>query len=202
MALSTRILSATALLFAAGCSQAVPEAPPLAGAWSVDSDRSHVSFATVKAGEIAEAHTFKTVSGTVSADGAATLEIDLASVATGIDVRDQRMRDILFEVANDPSAVATTQIDPGAFSGLGVGESITLPVTAKLSLHGMEGELEAELEVTRIAPGAVQAVTTKPIIVEAAGYGLTDGVEQLRELAGLPSIAPVVPVSLSLVFTQ
>jgi polyisoprenoid-binding protein YceI len=200
--LLTRMVSATALFLVAGCSQPSAEAPPLAGDWSVDGSRSLVSFATVKAGDIGEAHEFTGVSGSVAADGTAELDIDLATVSTGIDVRDQRMRDILFDVAANPVAVATVKLDPAAFSGLGVGDSVTLPVTATLSLHGVEGEVEAELEVTRIAPGAVQVVTTKPIIVDAASFALTDGVEQLRELAGLPSITPVVPVNLSLVFKQ
>ena len=48
----------------------------------------------------------------------------------------------------------------------------------------------------------VVASTSKPIIVTAASHGLVDGVEALREIAGLPSISRSVPVTFNVVFEE
>jgi polyisoprenoid-binding protein YceI len=175
---------------------------PLDGAWTLDPAQSRVAFTTVKAGEIAEAHGFRTLSGSVGADGAATLAIDLASVSTNVDIRNERMREFLFETGAYPVATVTAQLDPAAFSALKVGESKLQPVEATLDLHGVKSPVEAELAVTRIAGGEVKVETAAPIIVDAGTYGLTEGVAKLQELAGLPGITPQVPVSVSLVFAK
>jgi len=193
---------ASGALALAACSSGPVEEAPLAGAWTLDGDASRLSFVTVKAGQLAEAHHFPGLTGSVSAEGAAELAIDLASVQTNIDVRNERMGTMLFEVATFPAATVTAQLDPAAFAALKTGESTVQPVTATLDLHGVQGEVPAELAVTRIAADKVKVETVTPIIVEAASYGLDTGVEALREVAGLDSIAPAVPVSFSLTFTQ
>ncbi|PQA85675.1 YceI family protein [Hyphococcus luteus] len=200
MKLLTRSIIASACLGLAACSQ--PAETPLNGAWTVDGAESHFSFVTVKAGAIAEAHSFGSVTGSVSADGAAQIDIDLDTVETNIDIRNERMREFLFETDSFPTATVTAQLDPSVFAQLGVGESVTQPVTATLNLHGVENDVDAELSVTRIGPDKVLVATTEPIIINADSFDLGDGVEKLRELAGLPGITPQVPVAFSLVFTR
>lgn len=192
--------SAAALLLLAACSQA--PAPLAQGSWTLDPARSELSFVTVKAGTVAEAHSFGKLAGSVGPDGAAVLDIDLASVATGVDIRDQRMRDVLFETATYPKASVSAKLDPAAFAQLGVGESKTVPITATLDLHGMKEAVDTKLTVTRAGPDMVLVTTTRPIIVDAASFGLGEGVEKLRELASLPAIAPAVPVSFTLTYTR
>lgn len=198
-----RIAAIAALLPLAACSQAPAEPAPLTeGAWTLDPAASELSYVSIKSGEIAEANSFETLSGNVSADGAATVEIDLASVSTGVDIRDERMRDIFFVVADNPTATVTARIDAGAFETLKVGESTRATLDGTLSLKGVEAPFEADVTVTRAGPDRVIAVSNKPVIVEASRFELTDGLAQLQELAGLPSITPVVPVSFSLAFTR
>ena len=112
------------------------------------------------------------VSVEVSGEGAATVSIDLASVETNIDIRNERMREFLFETATYPEATVSAQLDPAAFSQLKIGEQIVQPVSAKLKLHGAESDLETELAVTRIGPDKVQVETTAPIIVDADTFAL------------------------------
>lgn len=193
-------LAACAALALAGCSKGPP---PLAeGSWTLDNARSHFSYVTVKAGTVAEANSFDTLSGSVAADGAATLEIDLSSVDTGVDIRNQRMREVLFDVAANPKASVTAKLDPASFDGLGVGQSKLVPISATLDLHGMSDKVDATLDVTRAGPDTVVVSTAKPIIIDAAAFGLGAGVEKLRELANLPAITPVVPVSFTLTYTR
>ena len=200
-----RPILASAALYLAACSQPAATGntlPPLDGNWTVSSGDTHFSIVTVKAGTVAEAHTFSDLTGSVSADGAVKVEIPLSTIATNIDIRDERMRDFLFETATFPTATVTAQVNPAAFADLGIGDSLTVPVAATLDLHGQTGEIDTDLVVTRIGADKVQVATSTPIIIHADDYALGAGVEKLRELASLPAITPSVPVSFSIVFTR
>jgi polyisoprenoid-binding protein YceI len=157
---------------------------------------------SIKQGEIAEANTFESVTGSVTAEGAATIEIDLASVSTGVDIRDERMRDIFFVVASNPTATVTAKVNPATFEALGVGESADTTLDGTLSLAGVEAPFQAELSVTRAGSDRVIAVTDKPVIIDAGRFELTDGLSRLQELAGLDSITPAVPVTFSIAFER
>ncbi|WP_432201361.1 YceI family protein [Erythrobacter sp. W53] len=187
----------------AACSQAPAEAPSVTdSAWALDPAASSLTYVSIKADELAEINSFEKLSGGVTAAGEANVEIDLASVSTGIDIRDERMREVFFVVADNPTASVTAQIDPAAFSGLAVGESTTTELEGTLTLKGIEAPFQSEVRVTRAASDRVIAASTDPVIVEARTLELLDGLAQLQELAGLPSITPVVPVTFSLTFER
>lgn len=172
------------------------------GEWLLDGDNSRLSYVSVKADEIAETNEFEALSGSVSEQGAAVLEIDLATVSTGVDIRDERMRDVLFDVAKNPKATVTVQLDARGFESLEVGDNTIQVVEGKLAVKGVEIDVEAEVDVTRTGADRVTVVTTKPVIVGAEALELTDGLAQLQELANLPSITPVVPVTFNLTFER
>lgn len=201
---SLRLAAAAAtLLLASACSQAPVEPPALTtGAWSVDSEASELAYVSIKQGEIAEINSFDTVTGNISAEGAAEISIDLSSVSTGVDIRDERMRDVFFVVADNPTATVTATIDPSAFEALGVGDSTTTVLDGTVSIKGVEAPFRTDVTVTRAGEDRVLAVSDAPVILEASRFELTDGLAQLQELAGLDSITPVVPVTFSLTFER
>jgi polyisoprenoid-binding protein YceI len=172
------------------------------GTWTLDQAGSRLSYVSIKAGEIAEANRFEKLSGTVAADGTATLDIDLASVNTGVDIRNERMREIFFEVAGNPKAMVTAKLDPAAFAGLAVGQSITRTMKATVALKGVEQAVESEVLVTRVADGRITVVPTAPVIISTDMFELTDELGELRALAQLPSITPAVPVTFMLAFKR
>ncbi|MEO1731285.1 MAG: YceI family protein [Pseudomonadota bacterium] len=198
-----RLSAAATILLTAACSGAPAEPTPLAqGSWSVDATASSLSYVSVKSGEIAEANSFSGLSGSVTAEGAASLEIDLATIETKVDIRNERMRDIFFDVAQFPTASVTAQIDPAAFEALGVGESTVQPLEAILNVKGIETTVETTVSVTRTGQDDVLVTSVEPVIVYADALELIDGLATLQELAGLPSITPVVPVSFSIAFER
>ncbi|MEZ6000657.1 YceI family protein [Hyphomonas sp.] len=198
-----RPLLAAAAFSLAACSQPAPAAmSKLDGDWTVDGAASRFSFVTVKSGTLAEAHTFNGLSGRVTANGDAEIDIPLATVETNIDIRNERMREFLFETGTYPEAKVAAKLDPAVFTDLSVGDAVNVPVTATLNLHGETQEIDTDLLVTRIGADKVQVGTPVPIIVNAADFGLDAGVEKLRELANLPGITPDVPVTFSIVFTR
>ena len=79
--------------------------------WVVDTKNSHVGFASVKNKTIAENHRLSGLTGTVGSDGQALINIDLATVETLVPIRNERIREILFDVAKFPSAIIQTKLD-------------------------------------------------------------------------------------------
>lgn len=177
-------------------------APVTESAWTLDPAASRLGYVSIKAGEVAENNRFDTLSGSVATDGTASLDIDLASVSTGVEIRNERMRDIFFAVADNPKATVTAKLDPKAFAGLAVGQSLTRPLTANVTIKGASSDVATEVQVTRTAADRVLVVPTAPVIISTDMFGLTDELGELRAAAQLTSITPAVPVTFTLVFRR
>ena len=169
--------------------------------WSLDNDASSLSFVTVKAEHVAEAHTFDSLSGTIGDDGGVEISIELASVNTMIPIRNERMQEMLFETNLFPNATISGSINLDALTGMDAGSSVARQIDFELSLHGQSVALAADVQMTRTGEGVIVS-TLKPIIVMADSFSLVAGVEKLREVAGLPGISRAVPVSFTVVFEE
>jgi polyisoprenoid-binding protein YceI len=167
----------------------------LAVDWNVDNSQSTLSFVSVKKGNVAEVHQFKSISGQMANNGEFKLDIALESVNTGIDVRDSRMREFLFDVVTFPTATLTAKVEPNVIEQVTTGETMRISVDAMLSLHGQTQPLTLDVLVTKLTTNSVLVVAAKPVVLNVADFDLVNGVEKLRELAGLPSISHAVPVS-------
>lgn len=168
--------------------------------WYLDSDNSTISFVSVKNGLVAESHTFGNLSGSVTGNGNAVVEIELKSVNTTVPIRDERMRDTLFEIVSFPLATFEAEVPMGNLKQLAVGEGTRIVLSGTLKLHGSDAPLDIPVSVVRARMDAYHVATEKPVIVNAATFGLADGIEALRNIAQLQAITPAVPVAFSLVF--
>lgn len=177
-------------------------APPASAQWTLDNAGSRLSFVSTKAGTAAEVHTFGNLEGAVDAAGRVRLTIELESVDTAIEIRDERMREMLFETADYPTATLVATVDTEALDGLAVGESVDMVTEGQLQLHGTSTSVTVSMTVARLSESRVLAVSRAPLIVNASQVGLLEGVERLREVAGLPSISPAVPVTFVLAFDR
>lgn len=146
---------------------------------------------------VTERHRFGSLAGGVDGAGAASVEIDLASVATGIDIRDERMREFLFETAEYPTATVTAQVPPDALEP-GVH---AIPLELELDLHGAVQSLTVPVVVDADEKGLV-VTAVEPILLDAAAFGLDTGIAKLAALAKLMHIPTTVPVSFSLEFDR
>ncbi len=177
-------------------------AGPSFASWSLDNDASQVSFVSVKAGDAGEVHRFTEISGALSGDGNASVTIQLASVDTLIPLRDERMRELLFETNVFPTATLSTDIDMDALNNIEPGANVDMTVTLKLDLRDQKLELPAEMIVARLGDHRLMVSSRKPVIVNAASVDLVEGIEALRAVANLPSISKAVPVSFVLTFEE
>jgi len=170
-----------------------------AGDLRLDNTASVVSFVSVKKGSVGEVHRFDRISGKADAHQA-SVRIDLASVDTGIDIRNQRMRSMLFDVARFPSATISADVGSLDVQRLKPGQHVTGSVSLHVALHGVSRQLPASVTAVRLADGGLLVSSRAPVIVKAADFGLAKGIEALRQVAKLPSIATAVPVSFELYF--
>ena len=177
-------------------------APMVSGSWTLDNDASTLSFVSVKAGDLAEVHTFKTLAGTVDEQGRVAITIQLASVDTLIPIRDERMREMLFKTGLFPTATMTAELDVDSIESMAPGATSHASVELVLDLHGRSVPLSADVLVARLGSESVVVATRQPVVLNAASVDLVGGIEALREVANLPSISKAVPVSAVLTFSR
>jgi len=85
----------------------------------LDGETSAVSFGSVKKGTVGETNHFTRISGTVSPEGDVTVDVDLASVETWIDIRNERVIEHVF--LNAPTATFSAKVDMASLKNLAVG---------------------------------------------------------------------------------
>ncbi|MDR8524138.1 YceI family protein [Shewanella fidelis] len=170
--------------------------------WKVDSDSSNVSFISIKKGDIAEVHHFKSMAGTFDDKGQFSFSVALASVATNIEIRDERMTSLLFEVDKYPKLTLTASVDPNLVKDLAVGSVKVATIDAQVDLHGEKQQMAFTVSIAKLSDTHLLIASVAPVIVNANSFGLTAGVEKLREIAGLSAISKAVPVTFSLNLTK
>lgn len=168
--------------------------------WRLDSGASHFYMQTAKANKIVEIHQFTGLQGTVSPEGDAKVTIDLTSVSSGIDVRDVRMRFLLFETYKYPNAEVTAKLDMNRLRGVLNTTRIVYPLTFTLALHGMSREYETLVNVTRLSDTSVSVSTVKPIVVATDDFGLTEGLNKLSQAVNGTPIVSAASFTFDLAF--
>ena len=168
--------------------------------WVLNGDQSVVGFGSIKSDDTGEAHTFSGLSGTVSKEGVAEVEIDLGTVDTNIDIRNDRMTEYVFQ--NAPTATLKAQVDMADFNGLAVGESTVTEIDGDLVLLGLETPVYMDVFVMRLDEENVMVTTNSMMFVSTEELGVNEGIDKLMELASLPDITRAAPVTFRLMFNS
>ena len=176
-------------------------AVPAQAAWYLDNESSRLSFVTTKNTDLSEVQRFLVLHGKVDDKGAAQLEVELESVNSGIPLRDERMRNDLFQIKTHPDALINAQINLQPINDLATGAQLELRLPLSVTLHGKTQTYNAELLATRLDDRRFQVVTLEPLVLHAKDFDLLSGVEALRKAAGLDAISLSVPVGAVLIFT-
>lgn len=181
-------------------SSSVPSNPSAGGLWDLDASNSFINFVSIKQHNVVEAHYFATMSGTINADNQAEIVIDLDSVNTNSNTRNNRVREFLFETATYPTATITVDVPDALLTGLAVGATTETTLTANVNLHGVTAEVSGEVSVQRLTSDRVLVQTIQPILTSVSTFGMTEGLDEIRGLARLDVISDAVPVDFSFVF--
>jgi polyisoprenoid-binding protein YceI len=170
--------------------------------WELDNAQSVVNFVSIKNDSVGEVHNFTSVTGSIGAAGNVQMTINLDSVETLIAVRNERMRELLFETVKYPSAQLTAKVEPAVLAEASKGGVVKAELPVTLSLHGKDKTLTVAVVVVGGADGSMRVFTARPVLVNAADFGLENGVTALQHVAALKAISSVVPVTLQLLFVQ
>lgn len=165
--------------------------------WTSVADQSSVAFGSIKKDVVGEVHHFQKVSGTVSDAGAVTITIDLGSVETNIDIRNERMIEHVFKAVN-PTATLSGEVGMDDVNAMAVGTTAIVDFEGTLTLAGVE----AEMLVARLGETSVLVTTADFIMLSTEDLGINAGVDKLMSLADLPGITRVTPVSVRMVFNK
>jgi hypothetical protein len=168
--------------------------------WLLDPVLSNVHMQTEKGKAILETHRFNAVEGSISKNADAKVRIELASIDTGTDLRDVRMRFLLFETFKFPYAEVSAKLDKAKLQALSTEKSVSYPLNLKVSMHGIVKEIETLVGVTRTSATTVSVATIQPIVVTAESFGFTNGIAKLSEAVGGTPIVPAASITFELVF--
>ncbi|MEM6987918.1 MAG: YceI family protein [Pseudomonadota bacterium] len=166
--------------------------------WTLDSEASAVSFGSVKVDVVGEVNHFESIAGSISEQGDVNVEIDVASVQTNIDIRNERILEWVLNGA--PTATLEAQIDMAMVNALAAGDTTLMDVAGTLGVNGVSLDVSASFFVAKLSDSKLLVTTADMIMLSVDAAGLTAGVDKLMELAGLPSITRVSPVTLRMVF--
>lgn len=180
---------------------AVTSLPALA-AWQLDNDNSQLTFMSVKKSTIAENHHFKRFNGNIDEKAQVSINVDLASVDTNIAIRDERMKQFVFESDKYTTATFNAQLDNTMLEALKVGDVKALTVDGQLDFHGQQQTISMKVNVAKLSEKKIIVHTSQPFFVKADAFGVIAGINKLKELAALPSIDYVVPVGFSVTFVR
>ena len=164
--------------------------------WDVTAS-SRVGFVSIKNNSIGENNVFEQVTGSISDAGHVAVSIDLTSVETGVDIRNERLKRMLFEVAKFPTARVQATLSASQLDALKTGSSVSETVKVTVSLHGMSVDKLAALSVGASEDG-LRVTSTQPIVVTAKDFGLESGVAALQAIAGLNAISRSIPITVDL----
>jgi len=164
-----------------------------AQSWVLNPAHSSISIISTKNSKVSEVSNFTQFSGSIDGNLNLNISIDLNSLETNIPIRNERMQKHLFQSGMYPTADIRTQLTasdliPGVHK-----------ITFDVDLHGVSSILEAEFMVFEQYGNKVITLH-KPLIVDAATFGLESGISTLKNLAKLQSIDFTVPINLILSF--
>jgi len=169
--------------------------------WTAVPEQSSVAFGSIKSNNNGEVHHFERVSGKVSETGELTIDIDVTSVQTNIDIRNERMGKLIF-ADNTAKATVTAEIDMEDLKAMAPGDTKLVEVQATLKLGAIENDVDANLLVARLSEDKVLVSTADFIMLSTEDLGINDGIDGLMNFAKLPGITRVTPVAIRMVFTK
>jgi len=172
------------------------------GSWSLVPDESGMTYITIKNGSLGEINTFREISGSVSEGGQAVFTINLDSVDTANEIRDPRMKEILFETQRYPTAKVTANLDMAQFENMPIGGTETVLLDMTLDLHGVSEQFDFYVLVTRLGANKVRVDNKAPLLLDGEDFGFEAGLAKLQELARLESITPIVSATVALTFER
>ena len=181
----------------AASSAVVASVPATPANW--EAPQAHITFLSSKINQelnsVTEQSQFNSSQAYLDKQGDFKMTIDLNSVQTNIEIRDQRIKDWVFKTAQFATAEIKGKVDMEAINKLAIGETLTFKQPLTLNIHGKELPLEANLSAQRVHADKIMVNTLNPVLLDVKAMDMSKGVMQLVEVMGLKTIVEQIPVS-------
>ncbi len=199
-----------------GSTQKKEKLAPLAGTYTVDSNASQVSFTTVKNHELSVSGKFKNISGSIEVPkddtpdkSTGTIIIDVASLNTGSQERDQNILEHFFEAVGDNVVSENITFTLGPMKAKGTVESpleinkpVELIANGELKIHKTTKSQQFRLTVTRVGPNRILITNSDPYVFDINKFKMADPLKKLMEVCDHGAVSNIVPVQLHIVLTK
>ena len=172
-----------------------------AQSWEVSTFESVLSYGSIKKGVLGEVNRFIGLEGKVLDSGEFIVRIPLATIQTGVDIRNARMVEHVFK---DETQVAELlgRLDVQTLTQLPVGGIAETEVVGTLKFLGKSIDVLPRLRVIRLSEDRVSVSTADMIFIRTAELGIDPALDVLARIAKLDSISRIVPVTFSLIFNR
>lgn len=168
--------------------------------FELDPAISVVSFATIKKQYVVEPATMTSLSGQVKANGLTHLYLPINQLDTGVALRNQRLRTIIFDSGQYPNIILTAQVPPELLTTESVISQISLPIS--VTLRDQTTTFDVPLNIINTGDLIVIA-SVEPFIVDVHKLNVTKTqMIRLADTVGAIAIASQIPVSFSLLFRR
>lgn len=155
---------------------------------------------TVKDAGIPVKATINLASGELSlaGQGALDVQVDLSTFNSGLELRDSRVRQLLFNADQEGFKTAhlvVTNLPAGSVEKLKSEKKIlNVPVSADFTLHGKTQKISGTMTVFFNKKGRLQIKTAKPFAIKISEWALSENLEKLKVICGHQSIEDVVNI--------
>lgn len=163
-------------------------------------EASRIGFVSIKNNGLGENNNFTYLKGSISDLGEVSIDIHLSSVHTGVGIRDERLKTMLFDIVNFPVATIDAVLSDAQLQSLEKDGTKNETIEVKINLHGERVSKVVHLSVITSGDD-IRVTTTQPTLITAQEFGLEPGVAALQEIAGLSAISRSIPVTVDLHLT-
>lgn len=159
---------------------------------------SSLSFSTIKNQYIIESALMKPTKGLIKQDGFFSIEIPVDSVSTGIPIRDERLKDLFFELANYPQVSVSGKLDLKLISN----EPKLLSLPVNVEVYGNMKPFVFPVVVIK-SNNSILVSSYGQIVISASDFGIPSAnLVKLAATVGGIKISEQVPVSFTLSFSK
>lgn len=169
--------------------------------WQLAGNQSSLHYISMKKDHTAEINTFlaesgepAALNGSINDVGDAILSIDLNDVSTGVTIRNDRLRSLLFRTDLLPTAYFKAHIDLASVVQMAAGEIRQQALSGEFILHAVRQTINTQVLITKLDENTITVASLQPILIDSKRFDLAAGVEALRLVANLSSISEMVPV--------
>lgn len=166
--------------------------------WNLPASMNYISRSD--ASNVFEVQTYTEMEGKNADSKVSAYSIDAARLETDPGIRNKRIRDCMFNLANFQGLIVSVKLDKKQLDALKIDASIALEVKTTISLQGVSKTIRPTLLITRLQTGCLLINTQQPIVLSLADFRLFNEQEKANTTVFLAGKASSIPVTVNLYY--